>query len=542
MGTLFAPLHELNLDVAKMDFDGNGLRDFFWPLSRTEQQSQRDTTIKGLVDLLRQKRVQGDEDARLLSMCLHWLVNESQLYFRATALERRCRESGVKLSWQSNARLLPAVTTKALAPVENGRYYSFLSKGPAGHPPLISHLVKLRRSFEWNGMGWNGWRLKNGTKDIIACYRCPLLDARAQQEDRVVKSTNLQDWFKPLDGRSILPGLDSGLIDQAIKIIAEGYHASGEVLPDYQMEYFGRFLQVIPGLIRTHYEPILKRKSIPYHLWTGSGGYIYNRMLRNAVQAKGGYVTGHEHASGDAHLAYFSAKPLIEYESADEFVTYSEDGAEALRFNFDSKFAINAEPPVIRAHSKATDYSVPPLDKLIREVRRKPKSLIYPTTMLMGERVNLDHIVGDNVMVDWSARLISNLLREGYDLIHKPHPEEELQSSRAFVEKLGVTQTWDRFEHVMNQADILVLDFSRSTIFSVALASNLPIVYVDFGFERWHPAAYDLLKKRVRIVPGWIDESNRMQVDWSELFRAINEASELRDKEIVYRFYPHLAC
>lgn len=529
----------LELDVARMGLDEHGLHDFYWPLARSEQQAQRDATLAKLAAMLREKLAAGDEDARLLSMCLHWFVNEAQLYFRATALQRRCQDTKVLLRWQDDARLLPAVAKKTLAPVEDGRYVTMLMAGPARHPSLAAGLVKLRRSLDWNGIAWRAWRPTDMRRDVVAAYRCPLLDERARQITRPVKQTNLQDWFSSLNGRRRLPGVKGDLADSAIQAVAEGYRAGGEALPEYQADYFRRFLDVVPGLIRTHYTPMAKRAGLPTTLWTGSGGYIYNRMLRNAVRASGGHVTGHEHGSGDAHLAYFSAKPFIEYESADAFVTYSMSGAEALRSNFDASMHLRREPPEILAHADVSPPGVPRTRRLLGAGHIR--SLMYPTTKLMGERVALDHIFGDNVMVDWSIRLMAQMRRMGYRIIHKPHPEEEGQVSRRLAERLHIEQSWEPFERVFQQADALLLDYSRTSIFSRALASDLPLVYIDFGFERWHSEAYVLLKRRVSLVRGWIDADNRLNVDWDALPAAISAAPDCLDKEIVRRYYPHLA-
>lgn len=529
----------LELEVARMEFDAGGLRGFFWPLARSEQQAQRDATLTELTATLRGGLEAGDEDARMLAICLHWFVNEAQLYFRATALQRRCQDAGVSLNWQAGARLLPAVARKALAPVESGRFVSILKAGPARHPAAIAGGVKLRRSLDWNGFSWNGLRPTRFGRDVVAAYRCPLLDDRARQSAYPVKQTNLQDWFSPLDERAPLPGISGELADRAVAAVAGGYLAGGEILPDYQAAYFRRFLAIIPGLIRAHYEPVTRRRQLPATLWTGSGGYIFNRMLRNAVRAKGGHVTGHEHGSGDAHLAYFSAKPCIEYESADAFVTYSRSGAEALRANFDSTNHLRGTPAEILAHAEAPAQVMSHARGL--SAGHRIASVMYPTTKLMGERVALDHIFGDNVMVDWSIRLMAKLRAFGYTVVHKPHPEEEGQVSRIVAERLAIQQSWLPFEQVCHQADAVLLDFSRTSIFAHALASDLPLIYIDFGFERWHPAAYELLKRRVSLVSGWIDQANRLCVDWDALPAAIDAAKDRLDREIVRHYYPHLA-
>lgn len=535
------PQRELILDVARMEFDGNGLRNFFWPLGRAEQQAQRDTTLRELVRTIRPGLERGDEDSRLLGLCIHWLTNEAQMFYRATALIRRCEEAEVSLVWPEEARLYPAVKAKQLPSVEGGRYYLYLRQGPAAHHWLFTGFIKLRRSLHWNGLGVRGLRPARFDKDIIACYRSPLLDLHARRENRTVKQTHLQEWFPPHAGKQLAPGVEGSLADLVITAIQIGYTAGGEQFPDYQAEYFKDFLCIIPGVLRSYYKNAQQAsRQLPRILWTGSGGYMFTRMLRNAVREKGGYVVGHEHASGDAHLAYFSAKPFIEYESADDFMTYSCDGAEALRATFDPDLHLRTTPPRILSfevcRSERNGTSTP----RARRSRNSVKTLMYPTTMLLGERMSLDHIVGDCVMVDWSARLIARLCGLGYTLIHKPHPEEAHRSSRRFAEQFGIRQAWERFESVMDQADVFVLDFSRTTIFSIALASSKPLVYIDFGFERWHPAAYELLQRRASVVRGWIDKSNRLQIDWEKLPPAIDEARELTDRQIIDCYYPHM--
>jgi len=155
-------------------------------------------------------------------------------------------------------------------------------------------------------------------------------------------------------------------------------------------------------------------------------------------------------------------------------------------------------------------------------------SICYP-----GEMLHYFPLLPTPVAADWHARLISNVRGWGYEMLLKPHPGSHYPIPPAFTEELGARLLTERFERVLADADAVMFDSPMSTTFGVALASEKPVILIDLGRAIFRPEARALLEKRCRIVKAWFDETNRLQIDWDELRRAIAEAPDLTDPAFV---------
>lgn len=99
------------------------------------------------------------------------------------------------------------------------------------------------------------------------------------------------------------------------------------------------------------------------------------------------------------------------------------------------------------------------------------------------------------ILKRYGARIIEALLKTGYHVIVRPHPQS-FTSEKEMIEGLmrqfpdGEQLEWNRdndnFE-VLRRADILISDFS-GVIFDFALVFDRPIIYADTSFDK---APYD---------------------------------------------------
>jgi hypothetical protein len=89
----------------------------------------------------------------------------------------------------------------------------------------------------------------------------------------------------------------------------------------------------------------------------------------------------------------------------------------------------------------------------------------------------------------------------------------------------------------MEQADAFVLLNPQSTITPLLLASPKPTVYVEAGLYPLTSEATALMSRRCAIVQGWIDDDNRIQVEWDELRSAIELSRDLADTSIVDHYW-----
>lgn len=523
-------------DLERLRFDTNGVEGFFYPLARHEQETMRDVTLRSLVTVIRGAVARGDEDAVILTCCYHWLLGEAMAAYRAQAVTRRASEAGQEIVWPGSFYLYPAIAA-GRTPENIGRFSTVLKRGPSTHPAWRRSAVRLRREVLWNGVDPR-LLLPRTRRQIQAIHRTGVMEEHARRGSDPVRLSLFEDWFRPAPGNPRGKPVSEAIVADVVDAVANGWAAGNEVLPDHLSAYFAEFLRTLTVLVRHHYSGLqaLAHK-LPERLWTGTGGNVYVRMLRHAVQGNGGHVTGFEHGAGEAHLRYFNAKPVIEYVACDEFVTTTKIGAQALGRSFDASMSISGAPPALSGVWGLP--GTPPSPTPVRSAD-SIRTIMYPTTALLGERITLDHFVGDYVLIDAQIRIMSMLGELGYQVIHKPHVEGAFQSPERLAELPHVTQVRDRFESVIDRADLFLVDFSRTSILPPILASDKPVVLIYFGYEEWDPHAWELLQRRCAVVRGGFDADNRLRVDVEDLRNGIATALERTDRSIVAEFFPHL--
>ncbi len=149
---------------------------------------------------------------------------------------------------------------------------------------------------------------------------------------------------------------------------------------------------------------------------------------------------------------------------------------------------------------------------------------MYVSSYYRGEKMVVHVYMPDLVAVDWEARLFSKLSGWGYETLHKPHPSSVALPYPGFTSEFGVKVLAEPFERVLDNADAFIFTSSHTTTLKSAIASDKPLIYVDFGTDTWVPEVYAMFARRCRIVKGWFDEANRAQVDWDDLRAAIEES------------------
>jgi len=525
------------LDVERMTITPHGLKDFVWPLTRKEVLAMRDTILPPLVYAA---RGHSEADGELLSIVLPHFIKEAMELYQAHALCRRFSDLGYRPIVPAQSCLLPALAT-GIAPSSSPFLESLLS-GPSRAerwswiPPALR---RIWRSVPWNGLSLSGLRSIDPKCDIVALQASPLINCHARAESDIVKYSSLKDWFNPLDGwseRSISRLVTStATINAAMDTVKIGFAAGNEKLPDYLASYLRAWLVKATGLARCHLSTLLQQPDrLPRRLWTGTGGSIWARILRHAARRLGGVVTGHDHGVGTGHLVS-SYPTLVEFESCDTFVTFTRAQATALQRGLRDDLLIPTKAPEIIALPSCCRPAA--LTKIQERKSRTRLSVIrkvmYPSSFYNGERMHFGVRIPDPVAVDWEGRLFSHLGAWNYKVLHKPHPHSVALPPAAFQSRLGVRILSEPFERVIDQADVLIFAQPQSTAFVTALTSDKPIVFVDLGLFKWVPEAYEMLKRRCRVVRGWFDKENRAQVNWDELREAIEESRDLKDPSFV---------
>ena len=150
--------------------------------------------------------------------------------------------------------------------------------------------------------------------------------------------------------------------------------------------------------------------------------------------------------------------------------------------------------------------------------------------------MHLVPLLADVVALDWQVRLFSHLQSWNIQVVHKPHPGGQNFSPAQFAEGFGHRTLLEPFEQVKDQADAYIFDLPQSTTFSIALATDKPVILIDLGFFDWVADARELMEKRCRVVRGWFDAKNRVQVDWDQLHTALTDQRTEQDTSFVDKY------
>lgn len=519
------------LDNSRMNVGPEGIESFFWPVRRSEMNTFRDALFSGLALVARSRNDALDLERDLFGAICHFLTKEGMALYMVHTLIRRIRAAGHDPVWPCQSILFPAISQNEAPSVPDSLLVKTLMKGPACHPRWKRPAVKLYYDFRFNGSSLAAFRPFRFRKDIVACYPTEVLEVHAQSIPDVVKYSDLGEWFTPLGDKNIkkLPApLARQVREEAVHAVRTAFEIGGETLPDYLAEYLDGMLSEGSKLARLHMDRILNNPGkIPSSLWSGSGGYIWVRLLSHAVRRVGGKVVGHEHGTGEGMIAYFNSKTFMDLECTDKFVTFNSNQCRWLHEIVDEKFLVPHRRPKI----EIPPY-LPGLKKYANDATRlkgTPRSpgrirrVMYVGTIYCNERPRAGQHNADPVMVDWQARLLAKLREWNYEVLYKAHPEGEQRPPAAFFEQMGAKMVAGRFEEVWDQADAFLFDWKSTTTFSAAMNTDRPIILFDFGFEEFVLSALELITKRCNVIEGEFDMENRLQINWEKLRMALEE-------------------
>ena len=528
---------QVTLDAARMPLDRSGLKDFVWPLARAEVEAMRDAC---LAPLFAAARGDGEDDAgaELLRIVIGPLINEAMSVYQAVAVTRRLGELGRRLESAEDSRMLGPVA-RGETPRASGLFGDLVRgmprAGGRGRPSLHRTLTHLR----WNGASPRILRGLDVRSEVVAIQNLPLVDIRARMEPAFVRFMNPVRWFPPLENEnsSAVAEADTGrAIDGAVEAFRVGFAAGNEDLPDHLARYLRDWMAEAMRLSNLRLATILEEpRKVPRRLWAGSGAGIWSRVLRHATRRMGGIVTGHEHGNGTGHLIS-SAPAITEFEGCDTFVTYTQAQADGLRKSAAEGPQLSDSIPEIVAVQDSPAGPARARNGSARRSRTPIRRIMFASICYPGETLHYFPLLPTPVAADWHARLIAQVRGWGFEMLLKPHPGSSCPVPPAFTEEFGATLLMERFEQVLGSADALMFDSPLSTTFGVALASDKPVVLIDIGRAVFRPEALALLERRCRVVKGWFDEENRLQTDWDELRRAIEESRDLIDPAFVQSY------
>lgn len=532
------------LTTEHIAFGSGGVEPFYWPVGRGELVAFRDALLQRLAPLLNRGVADAEpcaREARLLA--LFWL-SESMGLYQAVLLEQRMRLAGRTPLHGPNCRLWEAVfqcrapgASPFLAQLAGAdlsrrknpfRIFSKLfaprSKPAVAPSPDVVPFTALRKQ-DLPHIPSVGSPARSLLEDgVVATRRSDIIAMHASACGRKVAHVTSERWFAPLGGAEAAPAVSPALFGALCDAVAQAFQECGTQLPEFLHAYLLEHVSRACGLVAGHLARLARRDaSVPVRLWTGTGGNIWDRMLRLAVRERGGQVTGHDHALGDSYLEWQESFFLNEFFECDTFVTYTKKQRDLLAAQIRRSPPLAGRSPRIEsvawpAGSSAADVFVRfPLPKLVRRV-------MVIGVFYVGEQARVYPLQPDVVAIDFQARLLAKLREWGFAAVFKEHPESAARAPAAFESELGARNDARNFEQVIGDADVLLFSCLRTSTFNITLRTNKPAVYLDFNEDVFAEDARSLLAGRCPIVAAGVTPENQVRIDWEALRAAILES------------------
>jgi hypothetical protein len=258
---------------------------------------------------------------------------------------------------------------------------------------------------------------------------------------------------------------------------------------------------------------------LPSVLWSATGGQYWSRALGLEVMRRGGQAVRFDHGGTTGLVVAPGARMLTELSVSTRFSAATPAAADAVRGAL-----ANGPGRELAADIRITGQRGDP--HFASASALKPRAhggrlrVLYAPSILFGFRFVFPPALPDLIYLDWQFRLVEALKRLPVDLICRPHPEGIFSGRLHPLQALTGTEP-RRFEQLMEEADVIVLDYPLSTTFGYSLCTEKPVVYLDVGIGRIEPAMKSNLDKRARVVACASDSRNRPVLDEKALADAI---------------------
>lgn len=518
-------LHRLrSLDVENLEVTPDGVKDFAWPVSWKSQAEFRDHLISTYAAITREKIERENEDGDLLAILAMEFVQEAMRgWFAAVVVSRfSSRGEQVLAPWLNDV----GCDDPAMWQPKRDRIDFLRNRFPSSFwRSLLRPAMGLTQN---DGMSWIWPQTVDFRSRIISTNALPLIRQHIDAVGEKPALVSLRHWFG--EASATLPHNLSALalrpetLAEVLAAVTAAAARNGDELPQTLLGHLENWLNAAAPICRWYLHWLLRQpRLLPARLWTGSGGYIFRRILHVATRRAGGKVWSHDHGSGLGLFKLLDTN-LTEFVTTDTFVTFSAKQAEGYRQQFDDRFLLRRNWPAVEAVKMTSRAGAV---RQAAPAQSKPRKIMFVANQYRGEKLTITPIEFDLVAADWQARLFARLQSSGYDVQLRAHPDSPSRPPKDFYHSLGVQPATGTFGDALKNADIVVLDYLHTTVLREVLLSGKPVLTFEFGHCPPNAVAADILAQRIRFIPGWYDEKNRAQTDWSKLSGEIEAACGL---------------
>lgn len=472
------------------------------PLSPAEIYALLERQLEDVLDTI---AALPDPDTRHVALlAAHGILGTARGVLIAAATAEKAGRSGISLiSGHPVVRHLIGLSEEGARPPR-----PVVTRGRPEHPRHAG-LRALGRTLSWNPMAL----LR--CADATAVTHNSLLSDAARREANVI-FRHASSYFRNAGAAATLPvepALVSRLTRATIAPLAEGgreARAAQDYLQPMVEDELGRARATLAEL---------RQVALPSVLWSASGGQYWARALGLEVMRRGGQAVRFDHGGTTGLIVAAGARVLVELAVSTRFAAATPVAAATVR----EAITLGPGRPLIadvQVSGQRGDSHFESVLTLKRRARAGRLRVLYAPSILFGFRSVFPPSLPDLIYLDWQFRLVEALKRLPVDLLCRPHPEGIFSGQKHPLTELTVTESRP-FEQLMDETDVVVLDYPISTTFGYSLCTEKPMVYLDIGIGRVEPAIKAEFERRARVVGCAPDSRNRPALDEKALADAI---------------------
>lgn len=522
----------------------DGIDDFFWPVLHKEITDSATDFLYLSANYLK-KFDDKDVSVSVYKLTMKYFVAQMGGILQACLVHKRFLENNKSPVVPDDWLIYPYIFRNQAPPIPSLIYKL---KNPCVKQSLLKRLANPKKalkiikkiSIKPSNLEIDGLKIRPITEkilvnNIIATQRTPLIIERSKLSTSEVIFSNVQRWFKNISEEEFLLHQElrkESVENSVLQIVKKIFQKNDLKYSDYINNHLKQYLGELYSALGIHYTRLLNMDKLPRELWTGTGGNIWDLTLRLAVLNKGGVVVGHDHGGGTAHVN-IPVVGYVELWACSKFVTFNEKQAQLIRKSMKNWPLLDNSNPEIIGISRKNRGNVSNKSKT-----SGVKNILFLSTLYDRDRGRSFAFYPDIIYTDWQARFISNVEKWGYKVFLKPHPESQIKPHPQLQSKFNIDIIDGLFSDVLQDIDLIIFDYTYTTVFLEALKTDIPILVLEFDNIPWHENAKHLLKKRCGFVEGEFDNNNRVKIDWNNVHKEIKNAPSKRfNREILEEFY-----
>ena len=282
---------------------------------------------------------------------------------------------------------------------------------------------------------------------------------------------------------------------------------------------------------RQHKETIEKKKT-PKEFWSGTMGNPFNKIFAYIVRKNKGKVIIFDHGTGSGFYNTIEHS-LIELDWADTFVTFGPSMAKGMKNNARMIKSLRLN------RNNVTKFLWVPTKSQSKIKRKKISNvdLVYVLSKHLEGQANYLDLYSDKFMISFQRKIIKKLIDKKINFALKPHPESSNKIIKKLSKGLKIKIIKSDFNDILWKKEILFFDTPHTSVFKDALRINLPIILFNFPRIKFHDRAFNLLKKRCKVINININFKKDIESKKSIFNKSLKDSIKLANNKLFVKEY-----